>query len=357
MADAESALLVPLRSNAHTLLAGAPVAAMRRRLKWASILFDRIYLEAGILHAQAGPTGSASMMRHPQSDEQPLWQSAAQRKAAQSSSFQILVGAEKTPGVPASTMHPVVASETSIDWQATLLPFADETDNCDWVEWVVSQEPQDEAAKLVKDWTWNDDRNEALNAAIPERFVRSTVIKHANRDLALAVTAGLTASIDAVHLQVVEQRFQEDSSWKARGFAVPILFPDVGNASWDTIAELRRQREIQRFRAVLRKVEAEAASEAAGGDLKAAAHHAYDNHLADAVDKVGGISATFTSTTLGFVISSEAGLSTMGIAGPTGALTSAAVGTTAGAVIDVRKIIRRRKSSGWVAVHQLLDDL
>jgi hypothetical protein len=55
MADAESALLVPLRSNAHTLLAGAPVAAMRRRLKWASILFDRVYLEAGILHAQAGP--------------------------------------------------------------------------------------------------------------------------------------------------------------------------------------------------------------------------------------------------------------------------------------------------------------
>jgi hypothetical protein len=47
----------------------------------------------------------------------------------------------------------------------------------------------------------------------------------------------------------------------------------------------------------------------------------------------------------------------MGIAGPAGALTSAAVGTTAGAVIDVRKIIRRRKSSGWVAVHQLLDNL
>jgi hypothetical protein len=90
---------------------------------------------------------------------------------------------------------------------------------------------------------------------------------------------------------------------------------------------------------------------------RVAAHHAYDNHLADAVGKVGGIGATFTSTTLGFVISSVAGLSTMGIAGPAEALTSAAVGTTAGAVIDVRKIIRRRKSSGWVAVHQLLDDL
>jgi len=152
----------------------------------------------------------------------------------------------------------------------------------------------------------------------------------------------------AQNVTVVEQRFQEDSSWKARGFAVPIHFPDVGNASWDTIAGLRRQREIHRFRTVLREVEAEATSEAAGGDLRAAAHHAYYNHLADAVGKVGGIGgigASFTSTTLGFVISSVAGLSTMGIAGPGEALTSAAVvrpqvlsSTSAKSAADVSRV-------------------
>jgi hypothetical protein len=102
-------------------------------------------------------------------------------------------------------------------------------------------------------------------------------------------------------------------------------FPDVGNASGDTIAGLRRQRETHRFRTVLREVEAEATSGAAVGDLLAAAHHAYYKHLADAVGKVGGIGASFTSTTLGFVISCVAGPSTMGISGPGEALTSAAV--------------------------------
>lgn len=152
----------------------------------------------------------------------------------------------------------------------------------------------------------------------------------------------------AQNVTVGEQRFREDASWEGA---------DVGNASCDTIAGLRRQREIHRFRTVLREVEAEATSEAAGGDLRAAAHHAYYSHLADAVGKVGGIGASFTSTTLGFVISSVAGLSTMGIAGPGEALTSAAVGPAAGSVIDLRKVSRRRKSSGWVAVHQVLDDL
>ena len=40
---------------------------------------------------------------------------------------------------------------TSIDWQATPLPFAAETDDRDWIDWVVSRELQDEAAKLVTD--------------------------------------------------------------------------------------------------------------------------------------------------------------------------------------------------------------
>ncbi len=56
----ESALFVPLRSNANTLLTGRPIVAMRTRLKYASVFYDRLYLEAGILHMQAGPNGAAA---------------------------------------------------------------------------------------------------------------------------------------------------------------------------------------------------------------------------------------------------------------------------------------------------------
>jgi len=53
MSGNEPTLLVPLRSNANTLLAGGPVESVRRRLKTASISFDQILLEAGVYRLQA----------------------------------------------------------------------------------------------------------------------------------------------------------------------------------------------------------------------------------------------------------------------------------------------------------------
>jgi integrase len=53
----ESVIVVPLQSNASALLAGAPVAALRRRLKFASLFLDRLLLETGIFRVHAGPSG------------------------------------------------------------------------------------------------------------------------------------------------------------------------------------------------------------------------------------------------------------------------------------------------------------
>ena len=55
-------LVVPLRSNAAGLVAGAPVAAVRRRLKMASLIYDQILLEGGTAHVQAGPRGSIGVI-------------------------------------------------------------------------------------------------------------------------------------------------------------------------------------------------------------------------------------------------------------------------------------------------------
>ncbi|VXB06333.1 hypothetical protein [Aeromicrobium sp. 9AM] len=49
-------LWVPLRSNAYSLVAGAPVAAMRRRLKQAGVSYDHVLLEGGGLGITAGLT-------------------------------------------------------------------------------------------------------------------------------------------------------------------------------------------------------------------------------------------------------------------------------------------------------------
>jgi hypothetical protein len=107
---------------------------------------------------------------------------------------------------------------------------------------------------------------------------------------------------------------------------------------------------MARFRAVMREVETAAADEAAGGGLEAAAHHAYERHLADAVPALAGISSVAKNATVGFVIGGIAGFLTMGIAGPGGPLAGAALGVVPGAVAGVRDVLRQRKARGWVAV-------
>jgi hypothetical protein len=341
--DDDSVLVVPLRANAHSLLAGAPVAALRRRLKFASLLYDRLFLETGIYTASAGPNGSSGFVDPPTATHPARWQSPAERRAGTGNSFMVLVGGRVA-----------VQSVASISWSATLQPFADELpQGIDWVDFVRPPKPTGQVQQLVQRWTWDDQRNPALESAIPVRFVRNLVIDDANRDLALAVAAGAAVTIDRLHGQVVAQRFNDDNGgWRLRGYAVPILFPHVGDLQWTTIADLRREPEIARFRAVLRQVEDEAMDEAASGDIQAAAHHAYENHLAAANAKLDGILGPARRAAIGLVIGAGSGFATMGITGPAGILAGTALGAAPTTVIDIRKVVRQRRSRGWVSVHQ-----
>ena len=70
----ESALLVPVRSNGSALLTGKPVESVRKRLKFASLYFDYVFLETGIFDMSAGPGGSSGFVRPPLDEEIPRWQ-------------------------------------------------------------------------------------------------------------------------------------------------------------------------------------------------------------------------------------------------------------------------------------------
>ena len=87
--QSESVLVVPLRSNASTLLAGAPIAAMRRRLKFASLFYDRLFLETGIFRVNAGPHGSSSFIVPPTEGDPPRWQTPAERRAGMGVTFAV----------------------------------------------------------------------------------------------------------------------------------------------------------------------------------------------------------------------------------------------------------------------------
>lgn len=142
MPKSESVLYVPLRSNAKALLTGAPIAAIRRRLKYASIFYERLILESGILRMQAGSRGSSSFVVPPTAQDPPRWETPRQRHAAERSPFQLSIGRETTPGVPAETMQPMITSDSAIAWTATLHPFADELPpDADWVRFGRFTEP------------------------------------------------------------------------------------------------------------------------------------------------------------------------------------------------------------------------
>jgi hypothetical protein len=354
--DNESVLFVPLRSNASTLLAGAPVAAFRRRLKFASLFYDRLYLEAGVLRLQAGPNGHFSTIALAPANELPRWQTPSGRHAVEQAPLHVAIGRESVPGVPPppERMQTAIYSDTTVSWVATLHPFARELPaGTDWVELIRSADPTGEVGRLAQQWTWTDERNSSLERAIPERFVRGAVIKNVNRDLAIAMADGVAAVVDPFHMRVVTQRFRDDDSWKLRGYAVPILFPRVGDLPWQAIADLRRDPNIARFRAVLREVEEVTVAEALGGDIERAAYHVYERQLADA-RKLEGVTAPAGRAVGGFVIGGASGFAVAGLTGPVGIVAGAALGTGIGTVVDVRNFLRQRRSGGWVALQNRL---
>jgi hypothetical protein len=249
-------------------------------------------------------------------------------------------------------MHTAIASESTVCWEATLAPFAAELPaGADWVSFVRPPDPTGDVQRLAQRWTWADEQNAALERAIPGRFVRRAVVKNANRDLALATASRCAAVVDPRHLHVVTQRFKDDDTWRLRGYAVPVLFPLVGDWPWEAIADLRSDRNVARFRAVLREVEEEAAVEAIGGDFEAAAHHAYERHLAEAARTLEGIGAVAKRAMGGILVGGSAGLFTYGMANPGGLITSTAAGAAVTTIFDVRKVIHHRRTSGWIAVH------
>ena len=179
-----------------------------------------------MLRLQAGEGGSSSFVVPADEAHPARWQTPRQRQLTQQSPFQLSVGRETMPGVPAETMHSVLASDSAISWTATLHPFAAELPvGADWVHFGRFTEADQDVKRLAQDWTRTDEHNPYLDEVIPGRFVRAAVIKNANNDLALAAAAGCTVTMDGLHSQVVAQRFGDEAGWKFQRYAIPFLFP------------------------------------------------------------------------------------------------------------------------------------
>ena len=342
----------------HALLTGKPVESVRRRLKFASLYFDHIFLEGGTFRMSAGPRGSFGFAEPPKEGEVARWQTPAQRGAEQRQPFTLSMGEEKTPGVLAEKMQVALVSETTIAWTATLEPFACELPaDTDWISFTPTGDSAGEMRRISDEWKRLDERNRALEQAIPVRFARSAVIGHASRDLGFAAQYGLAVSVDPLHHQVVAERFRDDQGWRLRGFAVPILFPEIDKWPWEGIASLRRDKDMMRLRGILREVEDEAMAESAAGDIEAAAHHAYERHLAAASEAVDSLGAVVGKTSASIIIGAGTGAATLPLPSIEGFIVGTAVGTGITIVGAARNWIKARRSRGWVSLGQRITEL
>ncbi|MFL6118202.1 hypothetical protein [Actinophytocola sp.] len=327
---------------------------MRRRLKLASLIFDEVLLEAGMLRVSAGPGGASRFTSYSENLDSVRWQTPKERSVAMQSRFSVSIGDEDIPGVPAAQLREFINSESSISWDATLLPFAREfPTECGWVHFVRPAPPSD-AKQLADEWSRVDKKNSSLKNAIPVDFVRSTVIGSANNDLALAALSGISMTADSLHQQVVAQRFRDGSGWQSRGFAMPILLPNIRDLPWESIVEIRKNRYMARFRAVMREIEGEVSETYKGGDVEDFVHRVFERKQAVLLGEVEGLGAGIRKAVYGLLFGGLSGVATMGIAGIGGLIAGTVAGTAIQSVFDVTGNVRQRRARGWLSVYNKL---
>ena len=348
---------MPLASNAHSLLAGRPVEAVRQRLKVASVLYDEVVIEAGHYRFSAGAGGAISS-RLLVPEETLKWQTPQARGDAERHGLQVSVGLETVPGQPAppEVMRTFMQTSVSRAWEATLEPFISELPpRCDWVEWVARQK-----SALLDDLTQpgirRDMNNPALKEMIPDRHVRSGIVKAINQDLVVAGSNGAACSIDSFHASVLRARIDPSSNWSGAGFALPILSPEVERLPWETVVDIRRDRHVKAYRKVMFEIEAEAAELVSmGGDLEAAVHNVYRKRARAASERLGARSFV-RSELVGLVIGTAGGGLTSGVTGPAAWVAGAGVGQALSLVVALGpRSRRRRETRRWLAVGDRVD--
>ncbi|MHB8488959.1 MAG: hypothetical protein ACYDCS_07160 [Candidatus Dormibacteria bacterium] len=347
-----SDLYLPLHSNAKALVAGAGVASVRRRLKTASLLFDRIILEGGSIDVTAGPNGAWSgQVPFDKRTIRSHWDTPAARRAKAGKPFSVSMGQETVPGVPSTGPYTVVMqSDASIAWDVSFEPFVAELSaKCDWMGFTVAPLLSDENDRLVRAWKWRDERNEHLVDALPIPFVRNRVIDNANRDLAVATQIGAAVSADNLHQTVMRKRLDDEAGWRSVGYALPMLIPNVGELPWDDIARLRTDKNIEYYRKALAEFEDSVLANP-GGDIEARVREAYEASLRNAVGRLETMGKFFFHTAAGLSVGLCTGLATMGFSGPVGPIVGAAAGTVVTAGNELRVMRKTRPSKAWIAM-------
>lgn len=349
--DRAHAVYFPLASNAHSLLTGAALEGVRRRLKLSSLLYDQVFLESGSMQIQAGPTG-AMVWRGSGRDPDATWQTPGHRSNLQGAEFSLSLGPSGAP--PGSEeMHVALRSESAIAWAPTFEPFRLELPkSADWIQFGQFQTLSPDEKRIVETWRRHDDNNAEIARRLPDGLVRGRVVSSVEDDLAVAVAHGVSMSLDRLHATVLTSRLA-DPRLTVRGFALPILVPGAGQLDWSTIAGLRKHRALQSLRAVLDEMEQEVLSEADRvGEVVTSVHRKYQTKLEALALDMPTVSRTIGVGLAEIALGGVIGFCTLGIS-----WLGIAAGAAPGAALTAAEAValfRGRRSRRWVSAMQSL---
>jgi hypothetical protein len=167
----------------------------------------------------------------------------------------------------------------------------------------------------------------------------------------LGAAGGWDVSVDRFHGGVIGARFAGAATVKPQGFALPILIPKVDQLPWDAIVRIRRMKEVERFRNVLREIETEAFEVAATrGDLETAVRRAYETKMRTSLEQLEGIGSSVTYGFAHLLVGSAAGYLTMALPVLVAPPVGAAIGAGAMVTWHVTKLVRGRRQQAWLGV-------
>ena len=344
-----SRMYFPLRGNSHSLLAGRPAQAVRRRLVVAALLHDEVIVDEGMWDGMSGPQGRVEMRLplHQMPEGVDRFQTAAQRHSARGAEFHFAVRPDDANG----GFHDLVRSQTTIHWQATFEPFKRELPHAfPWLVFTAADlRPEDKT--LVSRMVDGDLGDGILAESFgDEEFSRRLVIANADFSLVLGSRLGAATSLDGMHRRVIEARVRRGEAAPVYGeHALTVVFPDVTEMSWEEVDEMRRAPGLPDLRVLLAEIEESAWSTAeSGSEIDEAVRQEFLRRFYEAVQRLlPDIHGTGRVVALGAGL----GLVTGGLALP--------VGLAAGATQTVIAAAqgRWRYDHSWLAAAERLTRL
>jgi hypothetical protein len=229
------------------MVVGAPLASLRSRLKIACLLYDRVYLEAGVVNFAADENGAYEVIERRES----RWQTSRQRRMKAS----LVLRRNDESGAPTGSGTAIVRG-SSVNWRGTLEPFRAEMPSMNGVDFVAVDWQLAEIEKAAK--LTEPAFSEYLGERDGQYWKRRHIAKSVAKNIAFSAVSGSAVSVDRTHADSMASYVGPISVQSE--MSIPVLefsIPKVTALDWEDIAALRANKSIVYWRQSLRETSAE----------------------------------------------------------------------------------------------------